>query len=136
MSIENGLTPRVVLADETRKTYNLNDRMTLLGVPGVSVAIFDDRHVIWAKGYGSTDSRRLQSVDVHTRFQAASISKSVTAFAVMTLVQSKGLNLDRDVNDYLRTWKVPSSEPNRTEKVTIRRLLSHTAGLNVGGFAG
>lgn len=135
-SIETGLTPRVVLADETRKTYDINDRMALLGVPGVSVAIFDDRHVIWAKGYGSTDSRRLQRVDVHTRFQAASISKSVTAFAVMTLVQSKGLNLDRDVNDYLRTWKVPSSEPNRTEKVTIRRLLSHTAGLNVGGFAG
>uniref|UniRef100_UPI0013D27416 serine hydrolase n=4 Tax=Pseudomonadota TaxID=1224 RepID=UPI0013D27416 len=72
--------------------------------------VFDDHHVIWAKGYGSADSRRLRPVDVHTRFQAASISKPVTAFAVMTLVQSKGLDIDRDVNDYLRTWKVPEND--------------------------
>lgn len=134
--IEKGLVPRVILAEDAGKTYDLHERMVLFGVPGVSAAVFDDHHVIWAKGYGSADSRRLRPVDVHTRFQAASISKPVTAFAVMTLVQSKGLDIDRDVNDYLRTWKVPENDLTRSEKVTIRRLLSHTAGLNVGGFAG
>ncbi len=73
---------------------------------------------------------------MHTRFQSASISKSVTAFAVLKLAQTRHLDLDRNVNDYLTSWKVPENAFTQAEKVTIRRLLSHTAGLNVGGFPG
>ncbi len=134
--IENGLVPRVIFEDEVGKTYALHDRMKEFAVPGISVALFDDHHIVWAQGYGMADETRHQAVDLHTRFQAASISKPVTAFAVLTLVQAKGLDLDGDVNAYLHGWKVPQNEFTRVEKVTIRRLLSHTAGLNVSGFAG
>lgn len=134
--IENGLVPRIVLENESGQTYNLRARMKQFNVPGVSVAVFNEGRVIWAQGFGTANSTRAVPVSVHTRFQAASLSKSVTAFAVLTLVQAKGLDLDRDVNDYLRSWKMPDSPFSQTEKVTIRRLLSHTAGLNVGGFAG
>jgi CubicO group peptidase (beta-lactamase class C family) len=133
---ENGLIPRIILAGEAGRTYNLLDRMKQFNVPGVSAALFNDHEIIWARGFGSANSARYSPVDRRTRFQAASISKSVTALAVLRLVEDKHLDLDRDVNDYLKSWKVPDSPFLQVEKVTIRRLLSHTAGLNVGGFAG
>ena len=134
--IENGLVPAVVLEDDAGKTYKLEDRMRQFKVPGLSVAVFDDRRIRWARGYGYANSETRELVDQHTRFQAASISKPVTAFAVLRLVLAKRLDLDRDVNDYLVKWKIPDSPFTQTQKVTIRRLLSHTAGLNVAGFAG
>ena len=134
--IENGLVPRILVEGEKAQTYNLRERMQRFNTPGLSAAVFKDGKVIWAQGYGYADVERRIPVDVHTRFQSASISKSVTAFAVLKLVQTRHLDLDRNVNDYLVGWKVPDNAFTQTEKVTIRRLLSHTAGLNVEGFPG
>ena len=71
-----------------------------------------------------------------TLFQAGSISKPVAALAALRLVQEGKLNLDENVNDRLREWKVPENQFTKTEKVTLRRILSHSAGLTVHGFAG
>lgn len=77
-----------------------------------------------------------EPVDGDTLFQVASLSKWVTAFGVMTLVESGKLDLDAPVSTYLTRWSLPASEfDNR--KVTVRRLLSHTAGLTDGlGYGG
>ena len=133
-AIENGLVPRVVVTGQAQGTRELHQRLQQTATPGLSVALFRDGQVIWTQGYGMADAGR--PVDVHTRFQAASISKPVTAFGVLLLVHANHLDLDRDVNDYLKTWKIPDSPLTRSEKVTIRRLLSHVAGLNNGGFPG
>ena len=71
-----------------------------------------------------------------TLFQAGSISKPVAATAALYLVEQGKLSLDEDVNQKLKTWKVPENEFTKTEKVTLRRLMSHTAGLTVHGFPG
>ncbi len=71
-----------------------------------------------------------------TLFQAASISKPVAAVAVLRLVDQGKLNLDTDVNQYLKSWKLPANEFTTKTKVTIRQLLTHTAGLTGHGFAG
>jgi CubicO group peptidase (beta-lactamase class C family) len=70
-----------------------------------------------------------------TLFQAASISKPVFALAVMRLVQEGQLNLDEDVNTYLTSWRISAIE-NWQPRITLRQLLSHTAGLTVHGFPG
>jgi CubicO group peptidase (beta-lactamase class C family) len=134
--IENGLVPRILVQGETAKTYNVLERMKLFKVPGLSVAVLKDGKVIWQKGYGFADAGNHVPVDIHTKFQSASISKSVTAFGMLKLALVKGLDLDRNVNDYLISWKVPENAFTQSEKVTIRRLLNHTAGLNVDGFPG
>ncbi len=72
-------------------------------------------------------------VTAETLFAAGSISKPVSAAAALKLVEKGRLKLDEDVNGKLRSWKVPENEFTRTEKVTPRRLLSHSAGLNEGG---
>ncbi len=71
-----------------------------------------------------------------TQFEAQSISKAVAATATLVLVNSGRLSLDESPNSYLKSWKLPYNEYQAREKVTLRRILSHSSGLNVGGFSG
>ncbi len=110
--------------------------MELYDVPGVSVAVIRDFQVADTEVHGVVSRTTMEPVTDGTLFQAASISKSVTAMGVMSLVQDGIVSLDRDVNDYLTSWTVPYNAFQATEKVTLRRLLSHTAGTTVHGFRG
>ena len=116
---------------------SLSEVLTAANVPGTSVAVVHDYQLHWAKGYGVVDATSNRPVTTSTRFQAASISKPLTAMAVMSLVQDGQLALDADINASLRSWQVPESELTRTQKVTWRSLLSHTSGSDDGfGFPG
>ncbi len=104
-------------------------------VPGAAVALVVDGEVAWAQGYGLADRDRNVPVTADTVFQVASISKSVTAWGVMRLVERGILDLDAPVEEYLTRWHLPPSDYDASG-VTIRRLLSHTAGLSVHGYPG
>src|SRR5262245_2270193 len=105
-------------------------------IPGLSLAIVQEGKIVKARAYGVTEAGGSQPVTPATLFQAGSISKPVTAFGALVLVQRGKLDLDADVNLKLKTWKVPASDVARGKKVTLRRLLSHSAGLTVHGFPG
>src|SRR5207248_1527260 len=105
-------------------------------IPGLSLAIFEDGAIVKARGYGSIDLESKAPVTTGTLFQAGSISKPVSALGVLSLVGKGRLSLDADVNTALKTWKVPENEFTSDEKVTLRRVLSHSAGLTVHGFPG
>ena len=85
---------------------------------------------MWEQGFGWRDIGRKLPVDTETQFQAGSISKPIAALAVITLVEEKKLDLDTDVNTYMKGWQLspgPFGKP-----VTLHELLSHRAGLPVG----
>jgi CubicO group peptidase (beta-lactamase class C family) len=105
-------------------------------IPGLSLAIIQDGAIVKAKGYGVTEKDGDSPVTPSTLFQAGSISKPVSALGALRLVEEGRLALDEDVNARLVTWKVPENEFTREKKVTLRGLLSHTAGLTVHGFPG
>ncbi len=132
--IEQGLLPPVLAEDEP--SWTLSERMAHYRVPGVSVAVIENFAVTWAKGYGVADAALGTGVTEETLFQAASISKPVTAAAVMRLVDTRRLTLDADVNSTLRAWKVPDNEFTQKQSVTFAHLLSHSAGTTVHGFPG
>ena len=134
--IEHGLFPPVLVKGEPPPSMNLVDRMSFYKVPGVSIAVIDQGRIAWARGYGFADTAAKRPVTPETRFQAASISKPVAAAAALHFVEEGKLELDRNVNDYLNSWKVPENEFTREQKVTLRRILSHSAGLTVHGFPG
>ena len=134
--VEQGLLPGIVIAGRPAPTGTLAARMAALKTPGASVAVINDGAIEWAKGYGIIQAGGAAPVTPRTLFQAASISKPVAALAALRLVEQGKLALDQDVNERLTSWKVPENEVTRTEKVTLRRLLSHTAGLTVSGFPG
>ena len=133
--VERGLLPTVALRGRRDTAYSLVDRLRRYGVPGASVAVIDGGRVAWARAYGAIEAGGA-SVDTATLFQAGSISKAVTAVAALHLVERGALRLDEDVNLRLVSWKVPPSELTRVRPVTLRRLLSHGAGLNVPSFPG
>ena len=77
-----------------------------------------------------------EPVTPETLFQASSVSMPMTAVAVLRLVEQGKLNLDADVSQYLKSWKLPANKFTEQKKVTLRELLSHTAGVTFQGFAG
>jgi CubicO group peptidase (beta-lactamase class C family) len=134
--VEHGLLPPVLVKGEPTPHMNLVDRMSFHKVPGVSIAVIDQGRIAWARGYGFADTAAKRPVTAETRFQAASISKAVAAAAALHFVEEGKLELDRNVNDYLKSWKVPENDFTHEQKVTLRRILSHSAGLTVHGFPG
>jgi CubicO group peptidase (beta-lactamase class C family) len=134
--IESTLLPGVVPKGQAGKPFSIIDRMRHHNVPGLSVAVIHDGKIAWARGYGVTQAPDGEPVTPRILFQAGSISKPVAALGALRLVDRKQLTLDDDVNRYLKTWTLPQSELTRNNPVTLRRLLSHTAGLTVHGFPG
>ena len=115
---------------------SLHELMDKFNVPGLSIAVIDNFQIVWVKAYGVIGAGSKTPVTPKTLFQAGSISKPVTAAAALSMVEAGKLSLDQNVNDQLKNWKVPDSEFTQTQKVTLRRLMSHTAGLTIHGFPG
>jgi CubicO group peptidase (beta-lactamase class C family) len=131
--VVNGLRPAVIVAGQA--PMELATRMSELHVPGVSVAVLHDGTIQWARGFGSVSIGGLP-VMTDTLFQAGSISKPVSAVAALRLAQAGKLDLDADVDLVLKSWKLPANSYTNESRVTLRRLLNHSAGISVHGFPG
>jgi CubicO group peptidase (beta-lactamase class C family) len=114
----------------------VREQMARRHIAGLSLAIIQDGRIAVARGYGVADQSTRAPVTPATLFQAGSISKPVSALGALHLVEAGRLSLDGDVNDMLTSWKLPDNGFTTTEKVTLRRILSHSAGLTVHGFPG
>ena len=102
-------------------------------VPAISIATIHKGKIDWARAYGVRKFGNPKKVDSLTLFQAASISKPVSAVVALRMVDKGMLTLDEDVNNKLQSWKVPLTEFTKNEPVTLRQLLSHSAGLSMHG---
>lgn len=117
------------------ESKSLSERMEYYHTPAVSIAVVNNGEIEWARGFGTADLANKIPADIETLFQAASVSKPVFALTVMKLVEKGIVDLDKDVNEYLTSWKIPENG-DWQPKITLRQLLSHTAGLTVHGFPG
>jgi CubicO group peptidase (beta-lactamase class C family) len=133
--IEQGLHSDAPLWSQASAAATLVERMAHYAVPGVSVAVFSNGSIEWAQGYGVLEAGRSAAVTPETVFQACSISKHVAAVGVLRLVQQGLIDLDTDVNHYLRSWRLPSNG-DWQPRVTSRQLLGHTAGLSYNWYRG
>ena len=135
-SMERSVAPLVVIHGEQLPPVSLAERMSQLHVNAVSIAVVRDGKLDWARAYGFADKERHRAATPDTLFQAGSISKPLTALAALKRVDAGTLDLDRNVNDYLKSWKLPDNQFTAVHKVTVRNILNHTAGLTVWGFPG
>lgn len=138
------LTPIALCAQEESKTIEqfvseIDKKIPQLlqdfTVPGAAIAIIENGEIILQRGYGFSNIEKEIKVNGKTGFNIGSISKTIAAWGVMKLVEEGKIDLDAPAEKYLTRWHLPESEFNSNE-VTIRRLLSHTAGLSLHGYPG
>lgn len=134
-AVAGGLLRAVRLRGEP-STFSVEERMEHYAVPGVSVAVLDGGEVAWARGWGTADRETGAPVTPETLFQAASISKPVAALAALALVEEGRMELDGPVNAHLASWRLPDNDFTADSAVTLRGLLTHSAGTTVWGFPG
>ncbi len=144
--IENGLVEMSLpsLAEQfnadrvkTANKVTLSQRMAHYNVPGVSIAVINDNKVEWAKGYGVAKAGNDKPVTPKTCFEAASTTKLLTSAAALHYLEQGMFDLNENVNEKLKSWKIPENEFTKNEKVTLHRLLTHQSGLTRpdGGFS-
>ncbi|MEM7414936.1 MAG: serine hydrolase domain-containing protein [Gemmatimonadota bacterium] len=124
-----------LIPDGGGEPTSLVDRMQHYGVPGVSVAVLRDGELAWAEGFGVKLSGSEDRIDAETVFSVGSLSKVGAAATSLRLADAGVVHLDTNVDDYLTSWSIPENDFTPTSPVTLRRLMSHTAGTTVHGFA-
>ncbi|HEY0161121.1 MAG TPA: serine hydrolase domain-containing protein [Edaphobacter sp.] len=127
-AVQTHLSRYVKLTNASNDEMNLASQMTALHVPAVSIATIRNGRIDWTRAYG-VSSLDGPPASTKTLFGAASISKSITALGVLKLVEQRKIDLDADVNQYLKRWKIPDNQFTATRKVTVRELLNHTSGI-------
>jgi CubicO group peptidase (beta-lactamase class C family) len=103
------------------------------GVPGSVISYIDDGAVAWTRAFGLADVSTGTPMSPDMVFEFGSCGKVITAWATMVLVELGQIDLDAPVNSYLERWQIESDEFD-TDEVTVRRLLTHTSGLNIHGY--
>lgn len=134
--ITNNLMPKIRVEGQSYEPKSIEQRMAEVNLPGLSVAVFKDGNIRWAKGYGVANKKTGLKVSTDTLFQAGSISKPVAALGALKLVQDGKVDLDKNINNYLTSWKIDENKFTKNQAVTLRTLLTHTGGLTVHGFPG
>lgn len=128
LAIEEQLSPRIQSKTDPIH-FNLSDRMAYFNVPGASITVIENNTIKGSKGYGMARKEANIPVDANSIFKAGSISKSITAVAIMKLRDRGKLSLDEDISNYLKSWKFPANRFTQKNPITIRHLLNHTSGL-------
>ncbi len=127
-AVNEHLSRYVILRGSGKADLKLVPQMAALHVPAVSMAAIRNGKIDWAQAFGVV-SLGGAPVSAKTLFGAASISKPVTALGILKLVEERKIDLDVDVNRYLKRWKIPDNQFTAEKKVTVRELLNHTSGI-------
>jgi CubicO group peptidase (beta-lactamase class C family) len=133
-TFESSLRPAVSVEGESEVRWSLRERMEHRKVPGLSIAVIRGGKLAWARGYGVLQAGGAAKVDTSTVFSVGSVSKVAAAAVTLRLADAGKLDLDRNVNAYLTRWRVPDDAYTTVRPVTLRGLLSHSAGFTINGF--
>ncbi|MHA1686540.1 MAG: serine hydrolase domain-containing protein [Candidatus Heimdallarchaeaceae archaeon] len=119
---ENGLH---IIFDEQ---YTLNELLNQFNVPGIEITVVNNNSILWQHCAGVKNTTTKQKITCNTIFEAGSTSKIVTAILTMILKEEGVIELDDPIDKTLNSWRHPTDR--RIDKITLRQLLSHTAGIN------
>jgi len=104
-------------------------------LPGIQIALIEGGELVYEKGFGLADKKLSAPLTSETIFQVASVSKTVTAWAVLALAQGQKIDLDQPISAYVHRWTLPQSKYD-AQGVTVRNILAHRAGLSLHGYPG
>jgi len=134
-SFTSNLRPRFVVGNEVPR-YELEARMHHYGVPGVAIAVIKNNEIVSTKGYGVLQESSDETVNADTLFSAGSVSKIATAALLLKMHATQQFDIDKPVSSYLSSWNLAESENGSANDVSMRMIMSHTAGLNIHDAGG
>ena len=134
--VERGLRNSVRFINKIEPGFHISDSMQKHKTPAISATLIKNNRIDWSDGYGALKTNSDQSINCRTLFQAASLSKPVFMMAMMRMHQEDKINLDKNIHDYLKSFKLPEGKQSDENPVTLRNILNHTSGITPGGFMG
>jgi CubicO group peptidase (beta-lactamase class C family) len=129
-SVEKGLLRTVYLKGLQPEPLALRERMAFYRVPGLSVRAFDKSRAEWGEAFGEADAQTRRRLEPETIFQAGGLAQMMTAAAAFRLARDGSIDLDEDVRTRLKSWSFPADARLPVGVLTLRRLLTHSAGLS------
>lgn len=134
--LENGIRGKVRFLQESESYSSITDKMVVYNIPALSLAVINNGKVEWADIYQNANFPEQQDLDSTTIFQAASLSKPVTFLATLRMHATAKVDLDKNIQDYLKDFELPQGKQTIKNPVTFRNIYSHTSGINPGGYQG
>ncbi|MBV6656114.1 MAG: beta-lactamase family protein [Mameliella sp.] len=134
--LENGIRGKVKFEEEPENFSSIYSKMSEYKIPALSLAVINHGEIEWADIYHNPDFKAIQELDCSSIFQAASLSKPVTFMAALRMHAAGKIDLDKNIQGYLKDFIIPEGKQTETNPVTLRNIFSHTSGINPGGYQG
>ncbi|MCA6075020.1 serine hydrolase domain-containing protein [Fulvivirga sedimenti] len=134
--LEQGIRRQVKFSGEPENFSSIPDKMKEYQIPALSLAIIKNGEIEWSDVYENEDFADEQTLDCTSIFQAASLSKPVTVMAAVRMYSAGEIDLDTNIQDYLKDFEIPEGKQRAENPVTFRNIFSHTSGINPGGYQG
>lgn len=136
IQLENGIRGKVKFIGERENYSSISDKMSEYVIPAISLAVIKEGKIEWTETYHGKELDENQGLDCTSIFQAASLSKPVTFMAALRMHAAGEIDLDKNIEDYLKSFQPPKGKQTKDNPVTFRNIFSHTSGINGGGYQG
>lgn len=136
VQLEKGIRGQVKFVDEPENYSSIRDKMSEYNIPALSLAVINEGKIEWADIYQNVNFSEEQSLDCSSIFQAASLSKPVSFLAAMRMHSAGKIDLDKNIQTYLKDYVLPPGKQTTENPVTFRNIFSHTSGIISGGYQG
>jgi CubicO group peptidase (beta-lactamase class C family) len=136
VQLEEGIREQVKFLEEPEDFSSITDRMSEYNTPALSLTVINQGAIEWADIYKNANFPEVQNLDCSSIFQAASLSKPVTFLAVLRMHSAGEIDLDKNIQDYLKDYVLPPGKQTADNPVTFRNIFSHTSGITPGGYQG
>lgn len=134
--LENGIRGQVKFLEEPESYSSIIDKMVEYKIPALSLAVINQGKIEWADIYQNRNFFEQQNLDSTSIFQAASLSKPVTFLAALRMHSAGEIDLDENIQDYLKDFVLPQGKQSADSPITFRNIFSHTSGIRPGGYQG
>ncbi len=136
VQLEEGIREQVKFLGEAEDFSSITDRMSEYNIPALSLAVINQGEIEWADIYQNANFPEEHNLDCSSIFQAASLSKPVTFLAALRMQSAGRIDLDKNIQEYLKDFVLPQGKQTAENPVTFRNIFSHTSGINPGGYQG
>lgn len=134
--LENEIIGPVRILNKLESFSSLTDKMVAHKIPSVSLAVIGNGAIAWTEIYQNENFQHQINLDSVSIYQAASLSKPVTFLAALRMHAAGKIDLDKNIQDYLKEFVIPKGKQTPDNPITFRNIFSHTSGISPGGYQG